>query len=121
MIRKILADSNIDSLFGTIAPPISGMPTDAQTGVMKILNISLNLVLIVAGLFALWNFITAGFNYITAGGDSKKVEEANKKFTFTTLGLLLIVIAPIIAIIFGVIIFGRWDAILNPEIKKVVP
>lgn len=117
-MKKLLAD-DIITIFGQITPPISGMPTDAQTGVVRILNVALNMVIIVTGIFALWNLVNAGFNYVTAGGDPKKVEDANRKITFTVLGLLIVVISVVVAGIFGIILFGRWDAILNPTFKSV--
>lgn len=111
----------ISDLFGKVTPPIGTGTTDPQTGLIKILNVSLNMVLVVAGLFVLLNLILAGYSYIMAGGDAKKVSEANLRITYTAIGLIIIVVAPLVVALLGIIIFGRWDAILNPDIKKLGP
>lgn len=121
MINKVQAQDVIPTIFGKVTPVISGMPDNPQASLVRILNVSLNMFLVVAGLFALLNLILAGYAYIMAGGDAKKVSEANLKITYAIVGLIIIVLAPLITALLGIVIFGRWDAILNPEIKKVTP
>ena len=121
MIKNIYADDSIPGLIGTINPPISGLPADAPSALVRILNTAMNVFLIVAALFAVLNLFLAGYAYIMAGGDSKKISEANLRITYTVVGLIIIVLAPLIAAILGIIIFGRWDAILNPDFKRVTP
>jgi len=118
-MTNLLADAQ--DVIGTIAPPIDNpvFSGDPQEGLIKILNVSLNLILVVAAVFALFNFIIAGYNYIFAAGDTKKIAEANQKILYTVIGLLIIVLAPLMAIILGVVIFGRWDAILNPQFTSL--
>ena len=115
MISPTKAASDV---IGIISPPINApifSTTTPQEGLIKILNVVLNLTLIIAALFALLNFIIAGYNYMFANGDSKKISEANRKILFTLIGIIIIVLAPLAAIILGVIVFGRWDAIINPQ------
>ena len=120
---KLIASTASD-VIGIISPPIDapvfGTATP-QEGLIKILNVVLNLVLIVAAIFALFNFIIAGYNYIFANGDSKKVSEANQKIFFTLVGIIIIVLAPLAAIVLGVVIFGKWDAIINPQFTTLTP
>jgi hypothetical protein len=118
----IAANQQLNNLFGgTIAPPpgMSSFGGDAYGGLLKFLNVGLSLVLVVAGLFTLFNIIIAGFTYMTAGGDSKKVSEAQNKMLFTAIGLGIIVAAPVIAGIIGLIVFGNWRAILSPDIIDI--
>lgn len=126
MDQLYLAANNITDIFGTInktpgTPNI--LPGDAGplTALVKILNVGLNLVLIVAGLYTLLNFILAGFKYITSHGDPKATLEANQRMTYTIVGLIIIALAPLIAAVLGIILFGRYDAIINPDIKTVGP
>ncbi|HLL60187.1 MAG TPA: hypothetical protein VK338_00570 [Candidatus Nitrosocosmicus sp.] len=120
-VNRFLADAstNLDGVFGKINNPGVGGNGDAYSSLLKFLNLGLNLILIIAGLFTLFNFIIAGFKYMTAGGDSKKVSEAQNKIMFTVIGLGIIVAAPVIAGAIGFVVFGRWDAILNPCIKTI--
>lgn len=114
-----MASQNLNDLLGTVKNPGIGGTDDAITTLVKILNLGLNVILIVGGLFTLVNFIMAGFQFMTAGGDAKKVEQAQKKIMFTIIGLAIVVAAPVIASIIGFVMFGRWDAILNPCFKTI--
>ena len=118
---KLLATS-VGDFFGKITPP-PGTPSigvsDPQTGLVKMINVGLTSLLIVAALYTLLNLILAGFMYVTSAGDTKKVSEANQRITYTVIGLIVIVAAPLIAIVMGIVAFGRWDAIINPEITTI--
>ncbi len=121
MIKNVLADS-VSDVLGKVTPPInapgfsSGTP---EEGIVRMINVVLQAVLIVAGLFTLANFILAGYHYIIAGGDSKKVSEANLSLTYTVVGLVLIIVTPLLAAIIGIVVFKKWDAILNPQFTKL--
>ncbi len=116
---KLLADT-VPTVMGQVTPPI-GTPTftSPEEGLVKMLNVALQAVLIVAGIFTLINFILAGYSYISANGDPKKVAQANLKMTYTAIGLVIIVLTPLLAAIIGITVFGRWDAILNPQFTKI--
>ena len=119
---RILADS-VQDVIGKVSPPIeaqafTGTP---EQGIIKLINVALQAVLIIAGLFTLINFIVAGYGYMMAGGDRKKVAEANLRMTYTAVGLIIIVFTPLLAAIIGVAIFGQWDALLNPHFTKLKP
>lgn len=117
-----LLTTSVGDFFGKVTPP-PGTPTigatDPQTGLVKIINVGLTSLLIIAALYTFLNLILAGFMYVTSAGDAKKVSEANQRITYTIVGLIVIVAAPLIAIVIGIIAFGRWDAIINPEIKTI--
>lgn len=116
-----LASGSVSDIFGKVTPP-PGTPsgiTDAETGLVKILNVGLNVVLIFCGLYVLLNLLIAGYMYITSSGDPKRTSEANLRMTYSVVGLIIVAIVPLIAAIIGIVIFGQWDAILNPEFKKI--
>lgn len=123
MDHVFLVAANITDIFGTIdkTPGTPDIVSSAGplTALVKILNVGLNLVLIAAGLYTLLNFILAGFKYITSHGDPKATLEANQRMTYTVVGLIIIAIAPLIAAVLGIVLFGRYDAILNPDISTV--
>ncbi len=119
---KFLAagDPSMEGIFGKITNPgVGGNGEDPYDTLIKFMNVGLNLILVVAGLFTLFNFIMAGFNYMTAGGDSKKISAAQNKMVMTVIGLGIIVAAPVIAGVIGQVIFGNWTAIINPCIKTI--
>ena len=80
------------------------------------LNAILRIIFLVAGLFAFFNVIIAGFQFLSAGGNPKAIGEAVDKIWKSLLGLVIIVSSFVLAVIFGWLIFGDPMAILRPEI-----
>jgi hypothetical protein len=76
-------------------------------------------LVIVAGIYALINLILAGYAFMSAGDDPKKVAGAWAKIWQTILGLAVAAGAFVLAAIFGQLIFGQWDFILNPKIPTL--
>jgi hypothetical protein len=56
---------------------------------------------------------------MSAGDDPKKMEGAWAKIWQTAMGLVFMAGAFVLAAIFGTLIFGRWDFILNPTIPTI--
>ena len=114
---------SVQDIIGKVSPPIQAQAFKGtpEQGIIKLINVALQAVLIIAGLFTLINFIQAGYGYIMAGGDSKKVAEANSRITYTAVGLIIIVLTPLLAAVIGIAIFGQWDALLNPHFTKLKP
>lgn len=56
---------------------------------------------VVAGLWFLLQFIIAGFQWISAGGDKGQVETAQKKITNAVIGIFLVVAAYVIVGLIG--------------------
>ncbi|OGG11250.1 hypothetical protein A2Z00_01230 [Candidatus Gottesmanbacteria bacterium RBG_13_45_10] len=108
-----------DDVVGKIENPIVGYKgaTEAQGGglILFFSNI-LRLVFVFAGIYAFVNFVLAGFQYMSAGGDSKQLSSAWSRIWQSLLGLILIVGSFALAALFGQLVFGRADFILNPQI-----
>ena len=107
------------SIFGTIEPPINnkvGGYDPSLSGFSVFLKNIIFLIFILAGLYALFNFIFAGFEFINAGGDSGKITQAWNKIWQSLLGLVIMIAAFAVAAIAGQILFGQWDFILRPTI-----
>lgn len=83
------------------------------------LNLILKLLIVGGGIYGLFNFILAGYGFLSAGDDPKKVEAAWAKIYQTAIGLLFMAGAFVLAAIFGQLIFGKWDFILNPQIPQI--
>jgi hypothetical protein len=116
---KILAQTIDPLLVGTIANP---MPTAYQSltgpngGLILFLTNILRLVFVVAGIYAFINFILAGFQFMSAGGDTKAISAAMSRIYNSLIGLVLVVASFALAALFSQIIFGKADFILNPKI-----
>jgi len=103
-----------DKIFGPITPPsfISKEPS----GLITLFNNILRLLIVLAGIYALLNFILAGYSFISAGGDPKNIEKAWAKIWQSMVGLLIIAISFALAALLGKILFGDSTAILKPKI-----
>lgn len=85
-------------------------------GVTQFFTNILRLVFVGAGIYAFLNLIVAGFQYMTAGGDAKALTAAWNRIWQTLLGLVIIVGSFALAALFGYLVFGRADFILNPKV-----
>ena len=72
--------------------PVSRFP-DIQSLVVGILKVGVMLSLPVVGFFIVY----AGFKFVTAGGNSGKIDEAKKNFTYVIYGTVLILGAWVLA------------------------
>lgn len=110
----------IFSFFGNISPPpgVSQYGGTGGEGLIKFLNNILKLLIVVGGLIALFNFIIAGYQFMTAAGDTQKVNKAFEKIWLSLIGLIITAGSFTLAAVFGQLIFGSWDAILAPKIYE---
>lgn len=91
----------------------------AQGGVGNFLQLIFNLLIVGGGIYALFNFILAGYAFLSAGSDPKKVEGAWAKIWQSVIGLVFIAGSFLLAAIFGQLIFGSPTAILNPSLPSL--
>lgn len=102
-------------LFGKVSPPpgVSSFGGVTEGGLTSFLNTVLKLLIVFAGVYAVFNLVTAGYGFMSAGDDPKKVAAAWGKIWRTLIGLLLAVGAFVLAALFGQILFGDPNALLQ--------
>ncbi len=106
-----------DDVVGTITVP-GGIPTEVgSTG--NFISAIIKLVMVVGGIFTLWQFLTGGLLFITSGGDKGKIAEAQQKFQMSLIGIVAMTGSFIIIAIVSQVLFGSPTKILNPEITTV--
>lgn len=108
-------------IIGKVTPP-EGLPDAIDSsgkfvGITVLLNTFLRLLLIVGGIWALFNIVIAGIGFIAAGGDPKKVSSAWAKIYWSFIGLLIMVASFLVAAIIGIIFFDGPTALLKPQLK----
>lgn len=109
----------MNDIVGEITSPLPSAyqsVTGSPGGLILLLTNFLRLAFVGAGIYAFFNLIVAGFGFMTAGGDSKKITEAWNKIWQSLLGLVFIVSSFALAAVFGQIIFGDAGFILNPKL-----
>lgn len=108
------------SLFGNIDNPLKtlnpGGYDNVNTGLPSFITNIVTLIMVGAGLFAFFNLMFAGFTYITASGDQKKLEAAVVSINMSLLGLVIMVAAAAITGVVSYVLFGSATAILSPKI-----
>ncbi len=109
--------------FGTITNPFEKLSPNSAlasskcgSGLILLSNNLLKTAIVLAGLYALWNFIAAGYGFMSAGDDAKAVTKAFAKFWQSLLGLLFVAGAFVLAAIFGFLILGDAMAFISPVI-----
>lgn len=103
--------------FGTIKPPVTVAGyASVDTGLPSFITNVITIIFAAAGLFAFFNLMIAGFSYITAAGDTKKIEAATFSINMSLIGLVVMVAAAAITGIISYLLFGSATAILQPSI-----
>ncbi len=82
----------------------------------KLIQFGLRALVIGAGVYALFNLVLAGYSFMSAGEDSKKVSAAWAQIYQTILGLAFTAGAFVLAAIFGRLLFNDYLFLLKPSI-----
>jgi len=83
-----LADGEQEHLDFTIVNPLS-----TSGNVSDIINSIIDLMLKIGGPIAALMYVWAGFQFLTAGGDEKKIATAKKTLVWTTIGIAVLVMS----------------------------
>ncbi len=110
--------NRIASTFGQIAQPqeLARFGSVETGGIGKLLNLFFNILIVGAGIYALINFIMAGYKFLGAGNDPKKIQAATSQIVQSVIGLVVVAGAFLISAIIGYFFLGSAGAILNPKI-----
>jgi len=117
-MQNLLAQTNP---FGNVAPPatIANLGSVQGGGFGRFLQMILYVLIAAAGIYALINFILAGYAFLSAGDDPKKIEGAWGKIWQTIIGLVVVAGAFVIAALIGTLVFGNASFILSPTIPTI--
>ncbi|OGG06976.1 hypothetical protein A3D05_02410 [Candidatus Gottesmanbacteria bacterium RIFCSPHIGHO2_02_FULL_40_24] len=116
LIRPVFAQGlGCGGGLGPIAAALCNINPGDTSKVGTRLNIAISGIIgfltIIAALWFVIQFIIAGFNWINAGGDKSAAQAAQQKITNAIVGLLIVVLAWVIAGLLGVLL---GIDILNP-------
>ncbi len=101
-----------------IQPPVTGYGSvESSTGISAFISNIVIVIFAAAGIYAFFNLMIAGFSFISAGGDQKKIEAATASINMSLMGLIVMVGAAAITGIISYLLFGSATAILSPSIS----
>src|SRR5260221_7080902 len=104
--------------FGTVPAPtvLFHFGDVANGGIGNLLNLVIKIIFVGGGIYALFNLLLAGYAFMGAGDDPKKIEGAWGKIWQTAMGLLFMAGDFFLSAIFWELIFNDYVAILNSNI-----
>lgn len=110
-------------LFGKVSPPpgVSSYAGGTLQGLPIFINNILKILIVGAGIFTVFNLVIAGYGFLSAGDDPKKVAGAWAKIWQSLLGLAFAAGAFVLAAIFGKLIFNDYNALLQIKIFTPSP
>lgn len=114
LIRTVHAATDV---VGVIDVP-AGVPS-ATTDTTNIISAFIRFIVVIAGLFALLQFLAGGLAYITSAGDKGKLTEAQNRIQMSLVGLIIIAASFLIIAIISQVLFGDFTAILAPKLKSI--
>jgi hypothetical protein len=106
-------------IFGTVNTPPEIAAFGGGTnggGLIIFMSNMIKLISVIAGLYGLFNIISAGYTYLSSGGNAKATEQAMGQLTYSLIGLMIIVGAFTITALISLLLFGDATYILNPNI-----
>jgi len=106
---------------GQIArPPALNRFGNVQSGAIGVLlNLFFNIIIVAGAVYAVFNFLLAGYAFMSAGSDAKKIADAWAKIYQTAIGLAFLSGGLVLGAIFGQLIFGSATFLLQPAIPTV--
>ena len=93
-------------------PPVPGVPCSITTTggpntiyniLANVINIAFIVLMLLAVLFIIW----AAFNYLTAGGDAEKVENAQRQLMYAVIAIVIGLLAKAVPLIVAQFLAGN--------------
>lgn len=103
---------------GTVNPPPGpNQFLNGNVGGLSLLIANLiKTAIALAGLYAVVNFVLAGYSFMSAGGDPKKIEDAWAKIYQTIIGLVFTAGAFVLAAMVSRLLFGSYGYLFQLKV-----
>jgi hypothetical protein len=114
-----------DAIFGTIEAPAGvdvyqGKVKDGEIGIILFASTLIRLITVAAGIWTMFNFVFAGWIYITSEGDAAAHGKVSSKMTNSIIGLVIVALSYTIAAVIGLLIFNDAGFIINPTLESAI-
>lgn len=118
LLMNILHASRIQAFTGITNDSVGDLGSNADAAMSGATFVDYfiylwNALMVVGGLIVLFFFIQAAIEWITAGGDSGKIQKARDRMIQSTIGLFILVTSFIIVNYISSLLFGGNFNILN--------
>jgi len=118
MQGRFLVDANLGRIggpeegFGPFGNLDLSSVSAAAEAFNRVISNAIGIMTIIAGIWFVFMFVIGGYGYLTAGGDSKKISEANSRITTALIGLVVVVSAYALISLIGALLGFK---ILQPQ------
>jgi uncharacterized membrane protein len=120
-IPKVFAQTP-EELVGSIDVPEGVDKLNTQAGgigiVLFVSNV-ITFIMIIGGIWTIFNIAYAAFTYITGGGKAESHQKARDSFSMSVIGLLLMIFSYSIAALIGLVFYGDPSFIISPTIDVI--
>lgn len=112
-------------IFGEIRNPydstgfnVPGYTGTQGQGLIIIISNLFKMSIVIAGVYVLFNFILAGYGYMSANGDPKQIQKSVERIWRSVIGLAIVAGSILLGAIVGRLIFGpdNWNILISPVI-----
>ena len=113
------------TVFGNINNPLintgpgNNYDNLASGDLINFLNNLIALITVIAGIWTVFNFISAGYIYLNANGQPQKLTDAGNKILQSVIGLAIVAAAYTLAGILGFILFKDATKLLDFKLFKL--
>ncbi len=97
--------------------PIGSVINSLPGGLIPLLNSLVGVIFLAAGILVFFRVLLAGIQFMNAGGDAKKIEQAWNSIYMSLIGLVVLISAFAVAALVGIILFNDPFFILNPKVQ----
>lgn len=107
--------NKITQIFGTVNEPpgVQKYQGFSEGGLALLLVNIIKMIVVGAGIFTVFNLATAGYAFMSAGGDARKVADAWAKIWQSMIGLLFTVGSFVLAALISKLVYGQYDTIFK--------
>lgn len=116
---KVMASAT--DILGPVTPPEAVANANAasggEIGALFLFSRFVRLASIAAGIFVIWNFISAGFTYISGAGNANTHVVVRDKITWSVVGIIVLVSAYTIIGLLSLFFFRDAAFMLNPTLQ----
>ncbi len=87
-----LIANDVSNIFGTVAPPVSTVPTEASSAIGSLISLGLKIFIFIAAVALLIYLLLGAFEWIISGGEKEKLSKAQGKITNALIGIIVIIL-----------------------------
>ena len=117
----------IFQVFGSITNPLDNTAAGgdpfygdlSSLALITFLNNVVALITVIAGIWTMFNFISAGYLFLSSSNEPQKLAAANNKILQSVIGLAIVAAAYVIAGILGFILFKDSTKLLKFDLFTI--